>query len=265
MITSKDNQLVKYIKSLSQKKYRDLNHEYIVEGYKMVKEALESKENISKIIICEELCVNVLETDSDFKKILERASDNLEYVSKNVFEYISDTMSPQGFLAIVKEKEIKIETYSNVIFALDDLQDPGNLGTIIRTLDSAGYKDLILSNDTADAYNPKVVRSTMGAIFRLNIHKNVDLKEELEELKAQGYKIVVTDLNTDKYYYDLNFEDKLIIVIGNESKGVSQEIKALADVKVIIPMIGKTESLNAAVATSIIAYEGVRQKFATKK
>ena len=99
----------------------------------------------------------------------------------------------------------------------------------------------------------------------LNIHKNVDFKEELQELKTQGYKIVVTDLNTDKYYYDLNFEDRLVIVIGNESKGVSEEIKALADVKVIIPMIGKTESLNAAVATSIIAYEGVRQKFATKK
>ena len=106
MITSKDNQLVKYIKSLSQKKYRDLNHEYIVEGYKMVKEALESNENISKIIICEELCVNVLETDSDFKKILERVSNNPEYVSKNVFEYISDTMSPQGILAIVKEKKM---------------------------------------------------------------------------------------------------------------------------------------------------------------
>ena len=265
MITSKENQLVKYIKSLSQKKYRDLNHEYIVEGYKMVKEAIEASENISKIVICEDLFSNVLEEDSYFKKLLASNSEKIEYVSEKVFEYISDTMSPQGILAVVKERESSNDSYSNVIFALDDLQDPGNLGTIIRTLDSAGYKDLILSKDTADSYNPKVVRSTMGAIFRLNIHRKFSLKEELQSLKSQGYKIVVTDLNTDKYYYDLDFEDKLVIIIGNESKGVSEEIKALADLKVIIPMVGKTESLNAAVATSIIAYEGVRQKFATKK
>lgn len=266
MITSKDNQLIKYIKSLSKKKYRDINGEYIVEGAKMVIEAIENNERISKILICEEIISSTIENEKAYKKELNKNEilEITEYVSKNVFEHISDTITPQGILAIVKIKDSS-EEYSNVIFALDDLQDPGNLGTIIRTLDAAGYKDLIFSKDTAEPYNPKVVRSTMGAIFRLNLHRNIDLETELANLKSNGYKLVVTALDTDNYYYDLNFNEKLIIIIGNESKGVRKEIQDLADIKLKIPMIGKTESLNAAVATSIIAYEGVRQKFATLK
>lgn len=261
MITSKENQIVKYIKNLSQKKYREINHEYIVEGIKMVKEAIET-EKISKIILCDELLQINVQSDSKIMDIInsEKISSKIEYVSKNIFEYISDTMSPQGILAIVKEKEHLESNYSDVIFALDDLQDPGNLGTIIRTLDSAGFQELLLSKGSADTYNPKVVRSTMGAIFRLKLHSGLDLKEELIKLKQKGYKIVITSLETNKYYYDLNFEEKLVIVIGNEAKGVSKEIQELADIKIKIPMLGKTESLNAAVATSIIAYEGVRRK-----
>lgn len=266
MITSKENKLIKYIKSLSQKKYRDFNHEYIVEGIKIVKEAIENDEKISHIILCEEILSNILDKEDSIYKLLRQKEflNIVEYVSKGVFESISDTMTPQGILAVIKEKECKKE-YSNIIFALDDLQDPGNLGTIIRTLDAAGYQDLILSKETADPYNPKVVRSTMGAIFRLKLHRNVDLLSKLKELTSKGYKIVVTSLDTQHFYYDLNFKDKLVIVIGNESKGVKKEIQDLANVKVKIPMLGQTESLNAAVATSIIAYEGVRQKFATQK
>lgn len=266
MITSKENQTIKYIKTLSQKKYREINHEYIVEGIKMVKEALET-EDVSKIVLCEELLQSNMQNDITLKELIadKEIASKIEYVSKNVFEYVSDTMTPQGILSIVKEKELTNKEYSNIVFALDDLQDPGNLGTIIRTLDSAGYQDLVLSKGSAEPYNPKVVRSTMGAIFRLRLHSGLNLKDELIKLKEIGYKVVITSLETTKFYYDLNFEEKLVIVIGNESKGVSKEIQELADVKVKIPMIGKTESLNAAVATSIIAYEGVRRKFATTK
>lgn len=261
MITSKENSLVKHIKSLSQKKYRDINKEYIIEGYKIIQEAVENQENISKIIICEEL---FLKNYVEKIEWTENLKFRIEYVSEAVFRILSDTMSPQGILAVVKQKEFLKEEFGNVIFALDDLQDPGNLGTIIRTLDAAGYKDLILSQGTAEAYNPKVVRSTMGAIFRLQINSNCNLKEKLQELKKQGYKIVTTSLDTNQYYYDLDFQEKIVIVIGNEAKGVSSEIQDLADKKIKIPMLGKTESLNAAVATSILAYEGVRQKVASQ-
>ena len=216
--------------------------------------------------MCEEILSNILDKEDAIYKLLKQKEflNIVEYVSKGVFESISDTITPQGILAVIKEKESR-KDYANIIFALDDLQDPGNLGTIIRTLDAAGYQDLILSKETADPYNPKVVRSTMGAIFRLKLHRNIDLLSELNDLILKGYKIVVTSLDTQHFYYDLNFNDKLVIVIGNESKGVKKEIQDLANVKVKIPMLGQTESLNAAVATSIIAYEGVRQKFATQK
>ena len=125
----------------------------------------------------------------------------------------------------------------------------------------AGVKTLLLSSDCADLYNPKVIRSTMGAIFRVNAIIVKDLKDELLSLKRDAYEIVVTSLQTQNYIYDISFAKKNVIVIGNESKGVSKETMELADKKVKIPMIGRTESLNAAVAASVIAYEGVRQQF----
>ena len=125
--------------------------------------------------------------------------------------------------------------------------------------------DLLHSNhynkETADAYNPKVVRSTMGAIFRIDAEYAENLQSKLLNLKEQGYKIIVTSLQADKYIYDLPFKEKCVVVIGNESKGVSEKIMELADIKTKIPMLGRTESLNAAVAASIMAYEAVRQNF----
>lgn len=246
MIVSKDNSQIKHIKQLKQKKYRDEYREYIVEGIKIVEEAIREKENIALVIICEEL----------LKEKVDTANCKLEFVSKSVFESISDTVTPQGILAVIKEKEAK-EIKSEVLFALDDIQDPGNMGTIIRTLDSAGIKDLIVSEASADIYNSKVTRSTMGAIYRLNVVRT-NLISKLRKLQEEGYKIIVTSLNTDKYHYDIKFDEKLIIVIGNEAKGVSEEIGAIADIKVKIPMLGKTESLNAGIATGILAYEYVR-------
>lgn len=252
MIASKTNELIKHIKSLHQKKFRDEYREYFVEGVKLVNEAIFEGKKLQKILICEELL------REDFS-----TSDNeiLEYVTKNVFEYVSDTQSPQGILAVIKMDDADDTIKENVIFALDDLQDPGNLGTILRSLDSAGIDTLLLSKGTVDLYNPKVIRSTMGAIFRVKVLENLDLKEKLLQLKEDGYKVVITSLDTNETHYNLDFKEKLVIVIGNEAKGVKKEIQDLADIKVKIPMLGRTESLNASVAASIIAYEKVRQEF----
>lgn len=249
MITSKTNELIKHIKSLHQKKYRDEFGEYFVEGKKLVLEAIDEKVNIVKIVICNEL----------FSENFNFPKYDVEYVNENVFNFISDTKTPQGILAVIKKNK-KTEILGDVIFALDDIQDPGNLGTIIRTLDCAGINTLLLSEGTADVYNPKTIRSTMGAIYRVNVLDNLNLISELQKLKCNGYKIVITHLNTNKKHYDLDFSEKLVIVIGNEAKGVSDAINDLADIRVKIPMLGKTESLNASVAASIIAYENVRYK-----
>ncbi len=264
MITSKDNSAIKYIKALSQKKYRDECGEYIVEGIKMCKEAFEFCD-IKTIVICKELLEN--EYDDILKAINKyKKQDSLIEVSNAVFTTISDTKTPQGVICVVKKEMPKKLKNVDTIFVLDDVQDPGNVGTIIRTLDSAGYSSLILSKGSADPYNLKVVRSTMGAIFRLQIEQlNLELFERIESLKKEGYKICITSLDAKEYYSNLDFNQKLVIVIGNESKGVSKEIQDLADIKIKIPMIGKTESLNAAVATSIIAYEKVRQTLTKEK
>ena len=246
MIISKTNDYIKHIKSLSEKKYRDEYHEFIIEGIKLVNEAIIEKANIKKIIICEELLKEKVE------------SENVEYVSETVFRHISETQNPQGILAVVEQKTSEKE-YGKTIFALDNLRDPGNLGTIIRTLDSAGISSLILSKGSADLYNPKVIRSTMGAIFRINSEYTASLQEKLLNLKSDGYKVIVTSLVATNYMYDLNLKEKSVIVIGNESQGVSDEILKIADVKTKIPMIGRSESLNAGVAASILAYEVVRQ------
>ncbi len=248
MITSKENELIKHIKSLNQKKYRDEYGEYFVEGIKQVTEAIVEYADIKQIIICEKLLQNKIDV-KDFPT---------EFVSDKVFKSISDTQSPQGILAVLAKQKYNND-FSNVIFALDDVQDPGNVGTIIRTLDCAGIKNLIVSSATADVYNPKVVRSTMGAIYRIQIDESNDLMKTLTELQKKEYKIIVTTLDTDNYYDSLKFDEKTVVVIGNESKGIKKEIQNLADIKVKIPLLGKTESLNAGVAASIIAYEYVRK------
>lgn len=250
MITSKSNELIKHIKALHLKKERDESGEFVVEGIKMVKEAIDSNFEISVIVICEEL----------FSEKIDTNNNKVEYVSEPVFKIISDTTSPQGILAVLKKKAAIDEINESTIFALDGVQDPGNLGTIIRTLDCTGINTLLLSPECADPYNSKVIRSTMGAIFRVNILDGLDLHEKLKELKSVGYNIIVTALDADYNLFDYGFEGKNIVVIGNESKGVSKEIQELANVKIIIPMVGKTESLNAGVAASLAAYESLRKR-----
>ena len=224
----------------------------------MIEEAINEKADIKKIIICED-CEK---SESIPKELMyEIAKHECVYVTDKIFESITGVVSPQGIIAIInKEKQIKqIDNTQEIIVVLDDIQDPGNLGTILRTVDSIGINQLIISKGTADPYNPKVVRSTMGAIFRVKIIESEDLLETLKEIKKQKYKLVVTSLQTDYSLYEIDYNRK-VIVIGNEANGVKKEIQDIADEKIKIPMLGKTESLNASVATGIVLYEYVRQK-----
>lgn len=257
VITSKENEIIKNIKKLKEKKYRDQENKFIVEGIKMVEEAISENVDIDTIVICED-CVN----DNSIKQELlyEIAKQDCIYVSEKVFQTITDVTNPQGILAVINKKnsEEQISYNEDIIIVLDGIQDPGNLGTIIRTIDSVGLTQIILSENTADSYNPKVVRSTMGAIYRVKIIKSNNLKETLKNVKKHKYEIISTSLQTDKNIYDIDYKNKAII-IGNEANGVSNEILELSDEKVKIPMIGKTESLNASVATGVILYEYVRR------
>lgn len=248
IITSKDNEIIKNIKKLKEKKYR--LDTYIVEGIKMVKEAISENQEIALIAIRE-----------DFKIDFDTKNIKTVTISNKIFNDISDVKTPQGILAVIKKNQNnQIETNSDYILALDSLQDPGNMGTIIRTADSANINQIIINKTTVDPYSPKVIRSTMGAIYRTNIIEVEDLKATLKEMKLKGFQIITTDLKATQSIYDINYNNKTVVVIGNEANGVSQEILQTADKKVIIPMLGKTESLNASIAASIMIYEYVRQK-----
>jgi TrmH family RNA methyltransferase len=224
----------------------------------MINEAILEEAKIKLIVVCEE---NANSGAIDKKLLYEIAKYECIYVSKKVFDLISDVQTPQGMLAVIEKEnsEDKIDYTEDVIVVLDGIQDPGNLGTILRTIDSVGLKQVIVSKETADSYNPKVVRSTMGAIFRVNIIESENLIDTLKNMKKHKYKVMATSLETENSIYDIDYTKK-VLVIGNEANGVSQDILDYADEKIKIPMLGKTESLNASVATAVILYEYVRNK-----
>lgn len=293
IISSKDNEIVKEIRKLKEKKYR--KNKFIVEGIKMLEEAISENASIDLIVIREgmdlsNLILNILyKNDADSgvksKNIIDAISKIKSItVTEKVFDTLTDVVSPQGVLAVINKREngiinqatennnafeigdkiketenVKIDTTTDYILALDGIQDPGNLGTIIRTADSANLKQIIVSKNTVDAYSPKVIRSTMGAIYRVNIIEVENLEWTLKDLQKDGFKVVVTSLDTNNSIYDISY-NKSIVVIGNEANGVSKEVQELANERVKIPMLGKTESLNAAVATGIMIYEYVRRK-----
>lgn len=290
LINSKDNRIIKEIKKLKEKKYRDEENLYIVEGVKLVEEAIDNKMKIKKIVLSED-CLGY-EVSEDFlqkiynfcgersneiekeeikeekEKTKQKEKNNIDnkidliLTNANVFSTISDVKTPQGVLAIIEKNTYnfkEIDFNQDFLLALDGVQDPGNLGTILRTADSCGLNQIIISDDTADPYNPKVVRSTMGAIFRVKIIRVENLKESLQKIKEKDFQIMVTTLDSKDSIYDASL-DKKVLVMGNEANGVSKEVIDISDNKVIIPMLGKTESLNVSVATAVVLYERTRRK-----
>ena len=258
LITSKENKIIKHIIKLKDKKYRDESNEYVVEGVKLVEEAVKENAKIKQIIVCEDT-TRTYEIPTHI--MLEIAKYECISVSDKIFNIITQVTNPQGIMAIIEKnaQNAKIDYTQDIIVVLDDVQDPGNLGTILRTVDSIGLNQIIVSKGTADAFNSKVVRSTMGAIFRIKIIEVENLAQAIKEMRKHHFKLMVTSLQTKNSIYDIDFNKK-IIVIGNEANGVSKEIQDMADEKAKIPMLGRTESLNASVAAGVVMYEYVRQK-----
>lgn len=235
--TSIENEHIKEIKKLNNKKYRDLNGKFIIEGKHLVEEAI--KNNLVEEIL-------LLEGNN------EKYDVKTNYVNGKVMKYITELDNPSKIIGICHKKNDKIQ--GNHILILDDIQDPGNLGTIIRSAVAFNIDTIILSKTGVDLYNSKVLRSTQGMIFNINIVVS-DIKEEILKLKNDNYKILTTNVEGGKLVMSIEKNQKFAIIIGNEGKGVSKEIKELSDEYIYIEMNKKCESLNAAVATSIILYE----------
>ncbi len=235
--TSLENKYIKDIKKLNTKKHRNLTKEFLVEGEHLVLEAY--KNGVLKTLI--------LETGTELKLDV-----NTIYVTNQVLKYISELETPQKILGICTQKENSV--IGDKVIMLDNVQDPGNLGTIIRSAKAFGIDTIILSNNTVDVYNSKVIRASQGMIFNTNImYKN--LLEEINKLKENDYQIIGTKVNGGILLKALEKKKKFAIIMGNEGSGVSEDILSLCDSHVYIEMQDNCESLNVAVATSIILYE----------
>jgi len=260
-IQSSQNNAIKEIKSLHLKKNRDVDGLYFIEGIRFVNEAIDNGQDIVKVIISDKL-----EMLNGGKELIERVTvvcDDCSLVSEKIFKEISDTKTPQGILAVLKKREFVFDTVmeqGNSVVILDSLQDPGNVGTIIRTADAAGVTAVILTMGCVDLFSPKVLRSTMGSVFHMPIFEGLIVNETIELLKKSGYKVIASHLDGKSNYFDEDLTCKSAIIIGNEANGISDETAAMADRLVKIPMPGRAESLNASVAASIMIYEIVRQK-----
>lgn len=223
---------------------------YIVEGPKMCQEA--PKEMLVNTFVTHK-CV---ESNNSWLK-----DRQYEVVEERVFEKLSDTKTPQGVMSVVKQPEYRLEDMlkeGNLYVILEDIQDPGNMGTIVRTAEGAGVAGIIMTKGCVDIFNPKTIRSTMGSVYRIPFVYVDDIAATIEQIKAAGISIYAAHLKGERFYDDVEY-GRAAFLIGNEGNGLKDETAALADTYIKIPMSGQVESLNAAVATSILMYEHSRQ------
>lgn len=254
IITSTSNQQVKNLLQLQKKtKERTAQDVFIVEGSKMYQEVPSDR------------LVHTYVSESFYNKNKQifAFGQRLTLLSDRVFESVSDTKTPQGVLCLVSQYHYGLQDLCKgkpLLMILENLQDPGNLGTIMRTAEGAGVTGILMTRGCVDLYNPKVIRSTMGSIYRMPFYYTDNLKGDLQILKQKGIRLYAAHLRGTGTYDQQNYNQPTGFLIGNESRGLTDETADLADVYVKIPMCGQVESLNAAVASAILMYEANRQR-----
>lgn len=254
MITSTGNQQMKNL-TLLMKKAKERNEQgvFVVEGPKMVKEA--PKDWIQKVYVSE----SFEKENADFLRDYD-----YETVSDSVYRTVSDTQTPQGILCLVKKPEYELRQLLQVktphLLILESVQDPGNLGTMVRTGEGAGISGIIMNRTTVDLFNPKTIRSTMGSIYRVPYFITPDLPETIHTLKEQGICMYAAHLKGKMQYDEPDYTKATAFMIGNEGNGLTDETADLADAYIRIPMEGSVESLNAAISASVLMYEANRQR-----
>ncbi|MBE5940268.1 MAG: RNA methyltransferase [Lachnospiraceae bacterium] len=262
MISSTSNSQIKNLTQLQTKaSARKKQKLFVVEGIKIFMEI--PADRIRQVYISEDVSADKVligKIKEKLKTTGKKYEEICVEVASNIFKSVSDTVTPQGVIAVVEMRDERISSVLNengdkTVLILDSLRDPGNMGTIIRTAEGAGVSAVLMNKECVDIYNPKVTRSTMGSIFRVPIVISENLKEDIDMLKGNGFKIFAGHLNGTDYDRHPDFCGNVGIVIGNEANGISDEIAETADNLIRIPMSGKVESLNAAVAAAILMYE----------
>lgn len=259
-ISSAQNLVIREVKALKQKRYREEKNMFFIEGIRFVEEALKEGIKIHKILVSDKL--SDTNHGSEILEMVINGGYSVFTLPHKLFMEVSDTQNPQGILAVLPIKNFSIEDIyddKNFFIILDSIQDPGNMGTIIRTADAAGATGVIVSKGCVDVYNPKVLRSTMGSVFHVPICVSEDIFEVMESMKKRNIKICASHLEGNYDYFEMEYKKSIAIVIGNEANGISEKVKNYADILVRIPMPGRAESLNASVAAGILMYEVLRK------
>lgn len=263
MITSTSSSQVKHVVNLQKKaKLRKEEKQFVVEGVKMVSEA--PADRLVKVYVSETF-------KADNEEFLERMNydsigkDVLEIVTDNVFMRMADTQTPQGIMAVVRMSDTDLEGILSdkrnpLLLIIENLQDPGNLGTIVRMAEGAGVTGIIMSSNTVDIYNPKTIRSTMGSLYRVPVIYVDDICEAADVCKSKDVAVYAAHLKGTDNYNKKDYTKPTAFMIGNEGNGLTDKLADKADEYVRIPMQGEVESLNAAVACTILTYEAVRQR-----
>ncbi|MCL2051442.1 MAG: RNA methyltransferase [Lachnospiraceae bacterium] len=260
MITSITNPRIKrVIKLQKQAKARALEQAFVIEGIKLFREA--PQDLIKEIYLTQDFGAKYLNEPNHLKEKL--LSSSYEIVSDICFERMAQTKTPQGIICLLSQLDWRFSVLpceDLLYLILEDLSDPGNLGTMFRTAEAAGVTAIILNGGCADVYNPKTVRSTMGSIFRVPFTYAEDLGQVIAELKNQDIKIYATSLENAESYDKCDYRAGTAFIIGNEAHGLCPTTKALATQSVTVPMLGEVESLNAATAASALLFEAARQR-----
>lgn len=261
MITSNSNPRIKQVVQWQSKARERRNAGiFLAEGFKMFEEAPES--NVREVYLSEDAVERAKGQPLIWKKLQKTG---YEVVATEVFKKMSDTQTPQGILCVVNRPEYSLEQLiqgeNPLLVVLENLQDPGNLGTIVRTGEGAGITGVIMSSQTVDIYNPKTIRATMGSIYRVPFVYVEDLQETVERLRQNEIRTYAAHLEGKQYYDGFSFNTGTAFLIGNEGNGLSRQLADAADAYLKIPMEGQVESLNAAIATSLLMYEAHRQRY----
>ncbi|MCR8657788.1 TrmH family RNA methyltransferase [Paenibacillus endoradicis] len=259
LLSSVANERVKLWSSLLEKKHRDRQNMFIIEGIHLIKEAVKSGVAIEAIVYDADRGL-----PTEISTIMEQVPSYTEWykASKQVMSKCTGTESAPPIFAVLGKFKISEEALyekNGLVVVLDGVRDPGNVGTIIRSSDAVGANAVILGKGCVDLYNPKTVRSTMGSLFHIPIVEG-DLIPYIQKAKEQGIHIVGTSLQATDNCYSYNWQDGSWLVMGSEGDGLSSEVEALVNKTIIIPMEGNSESLNVAMATTVLLYEALRQR-----
>lgn len=260
VITSTANQRVKRLVNLMKKrKARDEEGVFLIEGIRMFREVPPGQ--LKEVYVSESF---YNKKKGSMEDVLKNSDIRPEILSDTVYAYVSDTKTPQGILCVVRQMTYTLEQAAggeNVhILVLDSLQDPGNMGTVIRAAEGAGVSGIIMSSECVDIYNPKTIRSTMGSVFRMPCFRTADLKETIKWLKGRGVHTYAAHLDAKLSYDEADYRKRCAFFIGNEGNGLREEVAQMADTYIHIPMEGQVESLNAAAAAAVLMFEAARQR-----